>query len=259
MPAGFHECVWLISPVYYRRVHTAQAGAALRSMAGQRGGARNARRRNAVLEAMTTNLEHPDLAALVRAGDPETIRAVVEAYLPQILRTAQASGLSSPEAEDVTQETFATFLETASRFEGRSHVRTWLFGILHKKISEARRRTKRNRHLDSLEDVFESRFDENGRWLRPPSADSEVLAGEIRGTIGGCLEEVPDQQRMAFTLREVEGLSTPEICKILDVTRTNFGVLLYRARNRLRDCLEQKGIGRNDADLSRSDEGNRDG
>ena len=199
---------------------------------------------------MTTNLGHPDSAALVRAGDPETIRAVVEAYLPQILRTAQASGLSSSEAEDVTQETFATFIETASRFEGRSHVRTWLFGILYKKISEARRRTKRSHQMDSLEDVFESRFDDNGRWIHPPSpADAELLAGEIRGAIGECLETVPDQQRMAFILREVEGFSTPEICKILDVTRTNFGVVLYRARNRLRECLEEKGMGRSNADL----------
>ncbi len=53
---------------------------------------------------------------------------------------------------------------------------------------------------------------------------------------------VPLQQRMAFVLREVEDLSTVEICKILDVTRTNLGVLLYRARNRLRECLESKGI-----------------
>jgi len=104
--------------------------------------------------------------------------------------------------------------------------------------------------MDSLEDVFESRFDDAGRWTQPPSpADAELLAGEIRGAIGECLEEVPDQQRMAFILREVEGLSTPEICKILDVTRTNFGVVLYRARNRLRECLEGKGMGRSDADL----------
>ncbi len=189
------------------------------------------------------------MAARIRAGDPETMRAVVEAYLPQILRTAQASGLSASEAEDVTQDTFATFLETVSRFEGRSHVRTWLFGILYKKIAEARRRTKRNQQMDSLEDVFESRFDENGRWLCPPSADAELLAGEIQGAIGECLERVPDQQRMAFTLREVEGLATREICNILDVTRTNFGVMLYRARNRLRECLEEKGMGRSNADL----------
>ena len=47
---------------------------------------------------------------------------------------------------------------------------------------------------------------------------------------------------MAFILREVEGLATDEIRKILEVTRTNPGVLLYRARNRLRECLEARGI-----------------
>ncbi len=47
---------------------------------------------------------------------------------------------------------------------------------------------------------------------------------------------------MAFVLREVEGLSTEEICKILEVSRTNLGVLIYRARNRLRECLEAKGV-----------------
>ena len=47
---------------------------------------------------------------------------------------------------------------------------------------------------------------------------------------------------MAFILREAEDLGTGEICKILAVTRTNLGVLLYRGRNRLRECLETKGV-----------------
>ena len=47
---------------------------------------------------------------------------------------------------------------------------------------------------------------------------------------------------MAFYLREVEGLSTAEICKILGVTSTNLGVMLYRVRNRTRECLEAKGV-----------------
>ena len=57
-----------------------------------------------------------------------------------------------------------------------------------------------------------------------------------------CLEDVPERQRVAFTLREVEGFETEEICKILDVSANNLGVLLYRARNRLRECLESKGL-----------------
>ncbi len=47
---------------------------------------------------------------------------------------------------------------------------------------------------------------------------------------------------MAFLLREVEGLATTEICKILGVTGTNLGVMLHRLRNRMRECLEARGI-----------------
>ncbi len=58
------------------------------------------------------------------------------------------------------------------------------------------------------------------------------------------MDDIDDvfEQRMAFVLREVEGMNIQEICKILEVTRTNLGVLLHRVRNRLRKCLEAKGI-----------------
>ncbi len=62
------------------------------------------------------------------------------------------------------------------------------------------------------------------------------------GGIEECLEGLPTKQRMAFILREVQELESKEVCKILEVTVTNLGVLLYRARNRLRECLEAKGV-----------------
>ena len=80
----------------------------------------------------------PGLAAAIRSRDPAAIREVVRAYLPQILRAAAGAGLDGQVAEDVAQSTFLTFLETAHRFEGRSRVRTWLFGILYRKIAETR-------------------------------------------------------------------------------------------------------------------------
>ena len=151
--------------------------------------------------------------------------------------------MNAQHAEDVTQATFATFIETAPRFEGRSHVRTWLFGILYKKVAEARRAVGRDVQVDEIDSVVEQRFKTEGGWMQPPRpADGRVWDIQVREGIEGCLEVVPSQQRMAFILREVEGLPTKEICKILEVTRTNLGVLLYRARNRLRECLETKGI-----------------
>lgn len=189
--------------------------------------------------------ESPDLAAAVRSGDASALAAIVERYLPQIFRAARGSGLGAEEAEEVAQETFKTFLEIAPQFEGRSKVRTFLFGILYRKISEARRRWHKDTRHDLIDDVVESRFSADGRWSRPPErADQRLRSREIRRALEECLEASPPNQRMAFYLREVEGLATPELCGILDVTANNLGVLLYRLRNRTRECLEGKGYGK---------------
>ena len=185
--------------------------------------------------------DDPDLASRIRARDSEALALVVDAYLGQILRAARGAGLDVHQAEEVTQNTFATFIETAPRFEGRSHVRTWIFGILYRKLQEARRGFARDRRMDDIDEVFESRFDEKSSWTRPPRGpEEEFLAKQTSVEIDGCLDAVPDKQRLAFVLREIQGLSTGEICKILEVSATNLGVMLFRARNRLRECLENR-------------------
>ena len=193
--------------------------------------------------ARATGVDDPGFAARIREGDAKSLQEVVRAYLSQVFRAARGAGLPLQLAEDVTQDTFVTFIETAHRFEGRSHVRTWLFGILYKKVAAARRGLRRDEEMDDIDDVFEQRFDDAGSWTRPPRpVDAKVYEAEVRQGIDDCLDQVPTQQRMAFVLREVEGMDTQEICKILEVTRTNLGVLLHRVRNRLRECLEAKGI-----------------
>ena len=191
------------------------------------------------------DIETPELLAGIRTGDPEAQRLVVETYLPQILRASRAAGFDRAAAEDVAQSAFLTFFEKAPTFEGRSRLRTWLFGILHFKIKETRRTSGREMPTDEIEAIVDRRFDERGNWANPPGAIEKALEGaEIRKAIDGCLEGVPSLQRMAFVLREVEGLVSEEICKILEVSRTNLGVLVFRARNRLRECLEAQGISR---------------
>lgn len=186
-------------------------------------------------------LDDPDLAARIRNRDRQALAAVVDTYLDQVVRAARGAGLNQQQAEEAAQNTFTTFIETAPRFEGRSHVRTWIFGIFYRKLQEARRGFAKDRRMDDIDEVFESRFDPAGGWSRPPREPADDLfAKEARQEIGDCLEAAPESQRMAFLFREVQGLSTQEICKILGVSATNLGVMLYRVRNRLRDCLETK-------------------
>ncbi len=187
--------------------------------------------------------EDPDLAAQVRAGNRTAIQTVVETYLAQILRAARGAGLDPEQAEDVTQATFTTFIEAAPRFEGRSRVRTWLFGILYKKIAEARRGRQRDRQMDEIDEAFERRFDASGSWSTPPQpVDTALHHKEVKTEIFACLDAAPPRQALAFVLREVKDLSTDDICNVLGITRTNYGVMLHRVRNRVRGCLESKGV-----------------
>lgn len=183
-----------------------------------------------------------DALASLRRRDPEALDAAVREHAGALFRSARTLGFNESEAEDLVQDVFVTFLERIDTFEGRSQLRTWLIGILHYKALEHRRQQSVDRKSDAIDDVLESRFDTQGKWVKPP-ADLERLfesnrTGEI---IRGCMEKLPSNQRAAFALREIEGLETAEICKILAVTVTNLGVLFYRARTRLRECLESVG------------------
>ena len=87
--------------------------------------------------------------------DRQAIEMVVKAYLAQLMRAARGAGLDETRAEDVTQATFATYIEKAANFDGRSHVRTWLLGILYRKIHEIRREIKRDAEADDIDEVVE--------------------------------------------------------------------------------------------------------
>ena len=178
----------------------------------------------------------------LRRRDPDALAEAVHDHARPLVRAAKALGFAEQDAEDLVQDVFTTFLVRLDSFEARSQLRTWLFGILHRKAMERRRASIRDDRMDPIDEVFESRFDADGNWTRPP-ADLErlLLSKEIGEQIRGCMDGLPLNQREVFVLREVERLDTGEICKILEVSVTNFGVLMHRARARLRECLEGKG------------------
>jgi RNA polymerase sigma-70 factor, ECF subfamily len=184
-----------------------------------------------------------DFLDRLRRRDPDTLHRLMGEYLPQVYRAARGAGLGVQDAEDAAQSTFVTFMEKVHEFEGRSHVRTWLFGILYRKISESRRALQREENAQDIEDVMEKRFKTNGFWATPPrESDSETFDREIRLHLEECLEGVATDQRLAFVLREVEELDSEEICETMGIERSNLGVLLFRGRNKLRECLESRNI-----------------
>jgi RNA polymerase sigma-70 factor (ECF subfamily) len=151
-------------------------------------------------------------------------------------------GFSEAESEDLVQDVFTVFLATLDRFEGRSQVRTWLFGILHNRMRELRRALQREESYDPVDAKFDALFTTYGHWISPLEDLERMLESrDIGRTLDDCLGALPLQQREVFLLREVEGLDSKDICNNLQISNTHLGVLIHRARHRLRECMREKG------------------
>jgi len=175
----------------------------------------------------------------------------VEDHGDVLFRYALARLRDTTAAEDVVQETFLAAWKARQNFAGQSAEQSWLIGILKHKIVDHIRRTCRERTTFSdepLPAMLAEQFDEHGHWKMAggagPKAWGEDAAQaaerqEFWQTLDGCLEKLPPRTAQAFVLRELDGTDGAEICKVLNISATNYWVLLHRARMQLRQCLEQ--------------------
>lgn len=156
-------------------------------------------------------------------------------------------------AEDLVQETLLAALKARARYAGEASERTWLTGILNHKIIDHFRQTHREQPFaDSLpddEDISNNLFNERGHWAHPPSAwanpDQAFEQQKFWEALAECVARLPPRLAELFTLREINGMETEEICKVLNISTTNNAwVMLSRARMQLRQCLEIKWFGR---------------
>ena len=170
----------------------------------------------------------------------------VDHYGDYLYRFALARIKDPALAEDLVQETFLAALKGRKNFQRRSALKTWLTAILKHKIIDHLRKKNRIQTVEDIDAVGETVdgfFEKSGAWrIRPGNWD--VNPGKILeqrqfiDTLYRCLSDLPERLAKAFMLREMEGLSTEELCKSLQITATNSWVMLYRARAYLRRCLE---------------------
>lgn len=188
--------------------------------------------------------EDGELVARLRAGDEQAFVQLVSRHHAAMLRLA-GSFVSSPAvAEEVVQDTWLGVLRGIDGFAGRSSFRTWLLRIL---VNRARSTGVREHRSVAVGDagpvVDRARFDASGAWMSPPQhwiEDSEdrMQAQELAGHIQKTLGELPARQREVVVLRDVDGLSSHEVCDVLDISEANQRVLLHRGRSHLRQALE---------------------
>lgn len=187
--------------------------------------------------------------ARLRGRDEAAFRYLVRSLHGAMISLARSFVRSRATAEEVVQDTWVAVITGLSGFEGRSSLKSWIFGIL---VNKARTRGVRDGRIVTFSDlgvegdpaVDPDRFKSNGMWADPPGGWSDItperiVAGrQILEHVWAALETLPPAQRSVIILREVEGLGPEEACLILGVSEANQRVLLHRGRSRIRQAME---------------------
>lgn len=150
-------------------------------------------------------------------------------------------------AEDLVQDTLLAALQARATLATVGNERAWLIGILRHKVFDHFRRISRDRppaapsHADP--DVLgDDDFDADGRWASPPSKwgspEQALEQEEFLNALDACMDDLPEKQRRTFALREFDGVQSEELAEALGTSKNNIWVLLSRARQTLRNCLE---------------------
>ena len=173
---------------------------------------------------------------------------------PDLIRFAALQLRDPALAEDVVQETLVAAEQGFEQFAGRSSTKTWVFSILKRKIVDALRTQRREAPVSQMGNAddggLDELFDQRGfwatehrphRWTDPEESLEQQQFWQIFEL---CLNGLPDRTARVFSMRELLGLQTEEICKELSISTSNCWVILHRARMGLRLCLEERWFAR---------------
>jgi RNA polymerase sigma-70 factor (ECF subfamily) len=201
--------------------------------------------------------DEDSLIIRLRRGDERAFDELVDRHHSALIRMAMGYVTDREVAEEVVQDTWIAVIKGLNRFEGRSSLRTWIFGIVIHKAKDRGVRDKRQvafSAFESPDDASEegidpSRFQQSGErighWAFPPQPWDEqtpekLLADQQAVTaMNKAIEALPSTLKAVLILRDIEGVEAKEVCKVLNITETNLYVRLHRARERVRAAVEQ--------------------
>lgn len=196
------------------------------------------------------------LVARLRAGEQKAFDELVDKHHGALVRMARGYVADCEVAEEVVQDTWMAVIENLSRFEGRSALRTWIFGILIHKAKDRGVREKRHTTFstfESCEDDNEAAVDPScfqqkgkwaGQWIFPPlpwddQTPEKLLASQQAiNAMNSAIDVLPRTLKEVLILRDIEGMDIKEACALLNITETNLYVRLHRARERVRKAVE---------------------
>jgi RNA polymerase sigma factor (sigma-70 family) len=184
-------------------------------------------------------LNELDLIQQLRAGDELAFKTLVETYQDMVFNTALGIVQNTEDAEDVAQEVFIQVYRSIDQFKGDARLSTWIYRITTTKALDHIRSRKRKKRFAFITSLFGA----NDELLHEPvdfQHPGIVLnRKEQAALLFRMINQLPDNQKIAFQLHKTEELSYQEIADVMGISVSAVESLLFRARQNLRKLLEK--------------------
>jgi RNA polymerase sigma-70 factor (ECF subfamily) len=190
---------------------------------------------------MDLSPDETTLIAALRAGDGAAYETVVRSCGGPMLAIASRILRNDEDARETVQDAFLSAFKGLARFDGRSKLLTWLHRItLNAALMKLR--TRRRKAERSIEDLLPHFTDDEHQIDRPAPWSEQAVdiaqRHELRATVRGCIDRLPEAYRTVLLLRDIEGLDTEETARLLGANTAVVKTRLHRARQALRTLLE---------------------
>lgn len=187
----------------------------------------------------TPKLEEKPFIQALQSGSETAFRQLIETYQERVLNTCLGFVPRRQDAEDLAQEVFLEVFRSIEKFRGDAKLSTWIYQIAVRKSLEHIRYQNRQKRWTFVRGLVGLETPEAQAVPAKVDHPGVALENQERTTIlFAKIDELSENQRTAFVLHKIEGLSHAEIAKIMGNSVSSVESLIFRARQHLQQKLE---------------------
>ena len=184
------------------------------------------------------NQSEVELIGKLQRGEQEAFSRVVDLYQDMVYNTVLSIVQNEADTEDITQEVFVQVHQSVKLFKGDSKFSTWLYRITITKSLDFEKRKKRKKRFAFVQNLFGEKEEAVNYPVEFNHPGVLLENKEKAGELFKALQQIPDNQRTAFTLSKIEGLNNQEIAAIMNTSFYAVESLLARAKTSLKKKLK---------------------
>ncbi|GAB2831360.1 RNA polymerase sigma factor [Ferruginibacter profundus] len=182
-------------------------------------------------------MNQPELIVQLQQGDEQAFKKLVDEWQDMVYNTALGIVQNEDDADDITQDVFIQVYQSVSSFKGESKFSTWLYRIVISKALDHVKKKKRKKRFAFVQSLFGTASEEE---IHPEEFNHPGVLMENReraAELFKAMEQLPDNQRIAFTLHKLEAQKHQDIAAIMNISLTAVESLIARAKGNLRKTL----------------------